>query len=222
MHGRVRKVEDDGGAGERLATWLEEIGLADQLGAAGLPTFRRGADGLAFWQEPGTGEPLTPERLAELDALLHQQGDEPAHAVPVALVQLRRKAAVRGRLLASPWHTYASLAALRDRSENAVRFAVHKAANRGGLLVVVHDDGRTMVPAFQLDDTGELRPELGAVLEPLLTAHMDPWQVWSWLTQPAGLLGGQVPHEAARDPEEVPLVQHAAVRLAERARLTQG
>lgn len=218
MHGRVRRLGDDGGTGERLAAWLEEIGLADQLGPAGLPSFRRGADGAAYWTEPGTGEPLTPERLTELDALLHQQGEDPAHAVPVALVQLRRKAAVRAGLLASAWHTYASLAELRGRSENATRFAVHKAAERGGLLVVVHDDGRTMVPAFQLDEAGDLRPELGAVLEPLLAARMDPWQVWAWLTQPAALLGGQVPHEAARDPEEVPLVQHAAVRLAERAR----
>jgi hypothetical protein len=31
-----------------------------------------------------------------------------------------------------------------------------------------------------------------------------------------------VPHEAARDPEELPLVQHAAVRLAERARPPAG
>ncbi|WP_447643607.1 hypothetical protein [Nocardioides zeae] len=218
MHGRVRRLGDDGGAGERLAAWLEEIGLADQLGPAGLPSFRRGADGAAYWVEPGTGEPLTPTRLEELDALLHQQGDDPTHAVPVGLVQLRRKAAVRAGLVASAWHTYATLAALRGRSENATRFAVHKAAERGGLLVVAHEDGRTMVPAFQLDEAGDVRAELGAVLEPLLTAGMDPWQVWAWLTQPAALLGGQVPHEAARDPEEVRLVQHAAVRLAERAR----
>ncbi len=55
------------------------------------------------------------------------------------------------------------------------------------------------------------------MLEPLLVASIDPWRVWAWLTTPAGLLGGQVPHEAARDPEEAPLVRHAAVRLAERA-----
>ena len=36
-----------------------------------------------------------------------------------------------------------------------------------------------------------------------------------WLTQPAALLGGQVPHEAAQDPEEAAIVRHAAVRLAE-------
>ncbi len=35
----------DGLAG-RLASWLEGLGLADQLDAAGLPTYERGADGV--------------------------------------------------------------------------------------------------------------------------------------------------------------------------------
>ena len=56
------------------------------------------------------------------------------------------------------------------------------------------------------------------MLEPLLAAGVDPWRAWIWLTSPAALLGGAVPHEAARDPEEQPLVQRAAVALAERAR----
>lgn len=202
--------------GQQLAQWLEDLALADHLGAAGLPTFERDLGGLARWRDPGTGAPLTDEQLADLDRLLHQDGDDPAHAVPLALVQLRRRAQVRAGLLASPTHTYASLAEVRGVSENAARFAVHKAAERGALLVVPHDGG-VLVPAFQLGDDGQVRPELTAVLEPLLASTMDPWQVWTWLTQPAGLLGGLVPHEAARDADEAPIVRHAAVRLAERA-----
>ncbi|WP_436701781.1 hypothetical protein [Nocardioides sp. BYT-33-1] len=202
--------------GQQLAQWLEDLALADHLGAAGLPTFERDLGGVARWRDPGTGAPLTDDQLADLDRVLHQDGDDPAHAVPLALVQLRRQAHVRARLLASPTHTYATLARLRGVSENAARFAVHKAAGRGALLVVPHDGG-ALVPAFQLDDDGELRPELAPVVEPLLASTMDPWQVWAWLTQPAGLLGGLVPHEAVRDPEEAPIVRHAAVRLAERA-----
>ncbi|MCR1785526.1 hypothetical protein KVF89_23510 [Nocardioides carbamazepini] len=202
--------------GEQLAGWLEGLGLADQLGAAGLPSFERDLGGVARWRDPGTGAPLTDDQLADLDRVLHQDGDDPAHAVPLALVQLRRRAEVRAGLLASPTHTYASLAEVRGVSENAARFAVHKAAERGALLVVPHDGG-VLVPAFQLDEDGELRPELAAVLEPLLASTMDPWQVWTWLTQPAGLLGGLVPHEAVRDADEAPIVRHAAVRLAERA-----
>jgi hypothetical protein len=202
---------------ERLAAWLEGLGLADQLGAAGLPTFERDAGGTARWRDPGTGEPMTSDQLEGLDRLLHSEGEDAAHAIPLALVQLRRQAQVRATLLASETLDYAGVAALRGATENAARFAVHKAAERRALLVLQHE-GSTLVPAFQLTANGELRPELGAVLEPLLASGMDPWQVWTWLTQPAGLLGGGVPHEVARDPDELPVVQHAAVRLAERAR----
>jgi hypothetical protein len=78
-----------------------------------------------------------------------------------------------------------------------------------------------LVPTFQLDAAGEVRTELLTVLEPLLVA-VDPWRAWIWLTSPAALLGGAVPHEAARDPEELPVVQRAAVALAERSRSAQG
>ncbi|TNM38384.1 hypothetical protein FHP29_14055 [Nocardioides albidus] len=203
--------------GEQLAAWLEELGLADHLEGAGLPSFERDLGGVARWRDPGTGAPLTDDQLADLDRVLHQDGDDPAHAVPLGLVQLRRRAAVRTALLASPTHSYASLARLRGVSENAARFAVHKAAERHALLLVAYDGG-VLVPAFQLTDDGELRPELAAILEPLLSSGMEPWQVWAWLTQPAGLLGGQIPHEAARDEGEAGIVRHAAVRLAERAR----
>lgn len=204
--------------GERLATWLEQLGLADQLAAAGLPTFERDLAGVARWRDPGTHLPLNADQLDDLDRLLHADGDEPERAVPVTLVQLRRQARVRAALLDSPVHDYGSLAELRGSSLDATRFAVHKAAARGTLLVLAHEGG-TIVPAFQLDATGDLRAELAPVLEALLGAGMDPWQVWGWLTQPAGLLGGQVPERAAADPEEAPLVRHAAVRLAERATL---
>lgn len=200
--------------GERLAAWLEQLGLADQLGDAGLPTFARDTDGSVAWREPGTGEPVTAERLEQLDQLLHAEGEDPDHAVPVGLVALRRQARVRGDLLDGGWLSYAEVGHRRGISEDAARFAVHRAAQRHALLLVQHD-GATLVPTFQLDEAGEVRAELVSVLEPLLAARTDPWLVWTWLTTPAGLLGGLVPHEAARDPEELPLVQHAAVRLAE-------
>ena len=202
-------------AGERLATWLEELGLATTLAAAGLPTFERDAQGRARWGEPGTGAPLTLDRLGELDRLLHSEGSDPRHAVPVPLVLIARQARLRGELLASPWFTYATLAELRGATLEATRFAVHKAGQTHRLLVVAADE-RTIVPAFQLTAEGEPRPELEAVLEPLLAARMDPWRAWAWLTQPAALLGGLVPERAAADPATADLVAHAAARLAER------
>lgn len=201
--------------GERLASWLEGLGLASYLPAAGLPVLDRDADGRAVWTDPGTRRPMTGEQLAEVERLLRQDGSEPEHAVPVSLVQLARRAKVREQLLASEWFTYETLAEVRGASIDATRFAVHKAASEHRLLVVAADE-RTLVPGFQLTKGGEVRAELVPVLEPLLASRMDPWQVWGWLTQPAALLGGQVPERAAADPAEADVVLHAAVRLAER------
>ncbi|GIN05497.1 hypothetical protein Pve01_71550 [Planomonospora venezuelensis] len=207
------------GLAEELADWLEGLGLADQLAAAGLPTYDRDG-GAVRWTEPATGDQLDHERLVELDRLLRSQGEDPAYAVPLALVRLRRESRVRQELLDGGWLDYAGVAQLRGVSTNAARFAVHKAAERRTLLVVGHE-GAVLVPSFQLDEAGEVRTELLTVLEPLLVS-VDPWRAWIWLTTPAALLGGAVPHEAARDPEELPVVQRAAVALAERSRSAQG
>ncbi|GAA5108241.1 hypothetical protein GCM10023339_07060 [Alloalcanivorax gelatiniphagus] len=204
----------DDGVGDRLASWLEGLGLSEQLAAAGLPTYERVGDTVR-WVD-AAGEPLGADRLVELEAQLRDQGDDPTHAVPVALVRLRRETRLRQELLDGGWLDYAGVAALRGVSENAARFALHKAAGRRTVLLVQHE-GATLVPSFQLDDAGEVRGELLTVLEPLLAAGVDPWRAWIWLTTPAGLLSGAIPHEAARDPEELPIVQHAAVALAERS-----
>ncbi|NHC22868.1 hypothetical protein G6553_06740 [Nocardioides sp. IC4_145] len=205
--------------GEELATWIERLGLEGHLTEAGLPTFRRdggaGSGGAARWIDPGTGQDLSLAQLQDVERLLRNEGTEPEHAVPVALVVLRRHARLRIELLATPTFDYAALAEVRGTSVDATRFAVHKAASTHRLLVVPVDE-RSLVPAFQLTDEGELRPDLAPVLEPLLAARMDPWRVWAWLTQPAALLGGLVPERAVTDPETADLVLTAAVRLAER------
>lgn len=203
------------GAGERLAARLEALGLTGALSDAGLPTVERDADGRASWIDPLTGHTLGDDELVRLDTLLRREGVDPQHAVPVGLVQVARQARLHEALLASPWHDYVSLAAVRGTSTEATRFAVHKAAATHRLLVVA-GEGRVLVPDFQLTADGEVRAELVPVLEPLLAARMDPWRVWVWLTQPAALLGGAVPEQAAADPAEAGTVLHAAVRLAER------
>ncbi|WP_193608130.1 hypothetical protein [Nocardioides lijunqiniae] len=201
--------------GERLARWLDDLGLTPHLAEAGLPTFVRDDEGLPRWSDPRTGLRLDDDQLTQLDRLLHQEGSEPEHAVPVPLLLIARQARVRQELLDTPWLTYETLGALRGTSVNATRFAVHKAQDAHRLLVVATETG-TVVPAFQLTDSGEPRPDLQPVLAPLLAAGMDPWRAWAWLTQPVGLLGGQVPERLAADPDEADLVRHAAVRLAER------
>lgn len=201
--------------GEQLARRLEDLGLVPYLDEAGLPALTRDTDGRAVWTDPGTGEPLDADQLGQLAGLLRRQGSEPEHAVPVALVLLARQARLREDLLATPTHTYATLAELRGVELNTARFQVHKAAAAHRLLLVA-PGGRTLVPAFQLDDAGQLRADLLPVLEPLLAARMDPWRAWGWLTQPAALLGGAVPERAAADAGEAELVRRAAVRLASR------
>ena len=152
-------TQDDG---ERIAAWLEGLGLAGALAEAGLPTFTRDADGRAVWTEP--------ERLAELEALLRSGGEDPAHAVPVGLVVLARQARLRTELLETPWFTYETLAELRGTSVDATRFAVHKAAQTHRLLVVPVEE-HVVVPAFQLTATGEVRPDVAPLLEPLLAGR---------------------------------------------------
>lgn len=201
--------------GDRLASWLDGLGLTPHLAAAGLPTLSRDLGGRAVWTDPGTGVPLTRDQLEQLDQLLRAEGSDPRHAVPVPLVQIARRARLREELLASAWFTYETFAELRGTSVDAARFAIHKAGGAHRLLVVA-DDERTLVPAFQLSAEGEPRADLASVVEPLLAARMDPWRVWAWLTQPAALLGGLVPELAAADPETADLVVHAAVRLSER------
>ncbi len=201
--------------GERLATWLDGLDLLPHLAAAGLPSVDRDAEGRAVWTDPVTQQPLSADQLEQLDRLLHSEGSEPEHSVPVPLLLIARQARLRDQLLAGDWFTYETLAALRGTSLEATRFAVHKAGGAHGLLVVAAD-ARTLVPAFQLTGTGQVRPELGPVLHPLLAAGMDPWRAWAWLTEPAALLSGLVPERAAADPETADLVVHAAVRLAER------
>jgi hypothetical protein len=196
--------------GERLATWLEELGLADHLAGAGLPTFTRDAGGRAVWTEP--------DRVDELDRLLRSEGSEPEHAVPVGLVLIARQARLRAALLETPWFTYETLAEVRGASVDATRYAVHK-AEQTHRLVVVPVEGRVVVPAFQLTDEGEIRPDIAPLLEPLLAARMDPWRAWAWLTQPAALTFGRAPEEAVTDLEMTDLVLHAAIRLAERVRV---
>ncbi len=203
--------------GERLAAWLEELGLVAALREAGLPTMTRDCHGHAVWTDPRTGARLSAEQLDDLDRQLHTEGSEPQHAVPVPLLQIAQRARVRQQLLAGEWFTYETLAERRGASIDATRFSIHKAASRHQLLILTEGE-RVLVPGFQLDAAGEVRPELLAVLEPLLAARMDPWTAWGWLTRPAALLGGLVPEQAVTDPEEAPLVRHAAVRLAEKVR----
>ena len=147
-------MSDSADRGERLAAWLEELGLAGQLEAAGLPTYVRRADGSVTWTEPGSDAPVSCERLEQLDALLHAEGDDPSHAVPVGLVALRRQARVRAALLDGGWLSYAGVGERRGVSENAARFAVHRAHERDEIvhrpIQLGRRELRVLIPPLEL------------------------------------------------------------------------
>ena len=50
--------------GERLATWMEELGLAAHLAEAGLPTFTRDPAGRAVWSDPDRVEDFGEDKYA--------------------------------------------------------------------------------------------------------------------------------------------------------------
>ena len=211
---RDADLHADSSLARELADRLEQLGLADQLVAAGLPSYVRDDTGAAHWTDPGTGQPLTRRQLVELDGLLRSQGEDPRHAVPLELVQLSRQAHVRRILLESDWHTYATLAEARGAEERETRLECVRAAAAHELLLVSNGQVR-MMPTFQLDDDLRPRGDLAPLLRPLLAAGMEPWRTWAWLTQPAALLGGEIPARAAADPELHGMAVTAAVRLAE-------
>ena len=175
----------------------------------------RDGPGRAVWTDPGTRQPLSGDQLEQLDRLLHSEGSEPEHAVPVPLLVIARQARLRSELLASPWHTYETLASVAAPPWRPPGSRCTRPATSTGCSSWRPTRARWCRPSSSTA-RGEVRAELLPVLEPLLAAGMDPWRVWAWLTQPAALLSGQVPERAAADPEDAEVVVHAAVRLAER------
>ena len=112
------------------------------LAAAGLPTFSRDADGGAVWTDPATDEPMNAEQLEALDALLHSAGDDPAHAVPMSLVQVARQARLRDGAARDADVQLRDAGRRAGTSVDATRFMIHKTASLHRLLVI-SDHGAT-------------------------------------------------------------------------------
>lgn len=116
---------------------------------------------------------------------------------PVAtLQQSQRLATHRNALLATPFHTYTSLSEQRDSSESNTRTWVARRRQAHKLFTVDHN-GRTLIPAFQFDEHGELRTELAPLLAALAQRGVRDWSLWTWLTSPTSFLSGEVPERIA-------------------------
>lgn len=134
---------------------------------------------------------------------------------PATLAQAQRLATHRDALLATPVFTHETLRALRgDAKASSTRAWLARRRDNHEVFTVTHN-GRTLIPAFQLDELGQPRPELQPVLEALSGAGITGWPRWTWLTSPTALLSGEIPEQLARrDPARV---LRAARRFASNA-----
>jgi hypothetical protein len=134
---------------------------------------------------------------------------------PASLAQAQRLASHRDALLATPVHTHDTLRALRgDVKTSSTRTWLTRRRDNHELFTVSHN-GRTLIPAFQLDDQGQPRPELKPILKALDDAGVTGWSLWTWLTNPTALLTGKSPEQLAR--QAPARVLRAARRLASTA-----
>ena len=132
--------------------------------------------------------------------------------IPAAtLAQAQRRATRQAGLLDSGVYTQGSLAQLRGARESSLRTWLSR-ARESRRVFTVKDNGRTLIPAMQLDEAGEPRQELAPLLEVLLPAGVEGWELWAWLVTPTSLLSGAVPADlAVTDPGRA---LKAAQRLA--------
>jgi hypothetical protein len=131
---------------------------------------------------------------------------------PASLAQAQRLAAHRDALLATPVYTHESLQQMRgDTRASSTRTWLSRRKDARELFTVKHD-GRTIIPAFQLDADAEPRPELQPVLQTLIEAGVQSWALWTWLTSPTSLLSGEIPEQLVRSTPQ--RVLRAARRFA--------
>jgi hypothetical protein len=131
---------------------------------------------------------------------------------PATVTQVQQLATHRAALLATPVLTHETLSELRgDKTVSSTRTWLARRRDVHGLFTVNYN-GRTLIPAFQLDERGEPRAELQPILSALDEGGVRGWSLWTWLTRPTSFLSGGVPEEIARTDPERGL--HAAQRFA--------
>lgn len=135
---------------------------------------------------------------ATRDDLLRALMGRNVSLTPLAsLNQTRQLATHRTALLATPFHTYESLAKLLDKSESNTRTWVARRRDAHELFTVTYN-GRTLIPEFQFVEHGKLRSELQPMLAALDDGSVADWSLWTWLTTPTSFLSGEVPEQVAR------------------------
>lgn len=67
----------------------------------------------------------------------------------------------------------------RMSTANATRQWIHRHRSNGR-LITVDEDGRTLIPTFQLNETFDLDEAIADVTKVLTGASMSSWAVWRW------------------------------------------
>lgn len=120
---------------------------------------------------------------------------------PASVRGAQRLAARRDALLTTPAFSHATLAKLRGQKVSSSRTWFYRQQSKGRTFAVSRK-GQTVIPAFQMTDTGDVRPELAPLIAPLQTAGLDGWAIWQWLTSPTAWLSGETPERVAvTDPD---------------------
>ncbi|EMQ99840.1 hypothetical protein [Paeniglutamicibacter gangotriensis] len=134
--------------------------------------------------------------------------------------QVQRSAALRQQLVQENGaETYASLAEFRGTMESSIRTWVSRLRKRREIFTV-EARGLVLVPSVQLTDSRDVNPLISELVRPLLYAGLDGWSLWAWLTNPTGLLSGEVPAEVARS--NMKRAHKAAERYAAELRTAQA
>lgn len=133
--------------------------------------------------------------------------------------QIQRSATLRQQLIQEQGaETYATLAELRDSQESSVRTWVSRMRKRDELFTVEFQ-GHTLIPTVQLTSSGNVNPLITELVRPLISAGLDSWSLWAWLTNPTGLLSGAIPAKVVNT--NIKRASKAAVRYSDELRQAQ-
>lgn len=108
--------------------------------------------------------------------------------------QIQRSAALNEELLSLGYETHESLALKKQGPPSSARTWVSR-LRKDHRLFTVKLGGQTLVPAVQLDEDGNLREDVSALVQSLSKAGLNGWSLWAWLCNPTGLLSGKIPSE---------------------------
>jgi hypothetical protein len=137
-------------------------------------------------QRPGT------QRVQSLDALVHQLSPDLDIPTPVEVLQARRNAEARARLLSEFGALTSAQVADLVGSEARNRSSLAHRWRKEGRLLGVSYRGTVWYPGFQFHDD-EVVPAVAAVLHELTRAGMSDWETALWFTTPNGWLDERRP-----------------------------